>query len=190
MRSRVGKETARQSGDIIKTSTRQRRQRVQACIQASDAKAVNRKKEIPTDVIFTTQSRLAVARATRTSTRSLVNVNMSSLFPRHPLDISPSLLTPPSAPLALPPRYRPSRAPRMVDPAAIRGIIRLIDAAATLVCNEIDKALELEHEARPALKDLRKEIENLKAGIMAFEVLMNAIRVDAAFTFVQVLYVM
>ena len=78
----------------------------------------------------------------------------------------------------------------MVDPAAIRGIIRLIDAAATLVCNEIDKALELEHEARPALKDLRKEIENLKAGIMAFEVLMNTIRVDAAFTFVQVLYVM
>ena len=78
----------------------------------------------------------------------------------------------------------------MVDPATILAIIQPINAAATLVCNEIDKALELEHERRPALKDLRKGIENLVSGIMTFKVLLGAIRTDAGFTFVQVLYVM
>ena len=78
----------------------------------------------------------------------------------------------------------------MVDPPAILATIRPIDAAATLVCNEIDKVPELEHEARPALKDLRKGVENLKSGILAFKVLLSTIRTDAGFTSVQVLYVM
>ena len=78
----------------------------------------------------------------------------------------------------------------MVDPAAILAIIQLIDAAAILVCNEIDNVLESEHEARPALKDLHKGVENIKSSIMAFKVLLGTIRTDTGFTSVQVLYVM
>ena len=56
---------------------------------------------------------------------------------------------------------------------AILAIIQRIDAAAALVCNVIDKALELEHE-RPALKDLRKGVKRLKSGAVAFNVLLSA----------------
>ena len=157
--------------------------RVQGCVRAGDAKAVNRKIFcFPSSQL--NSARLAIARST--STRSSVNVNMSSLFPLH----HPSLSTQPSTPSPAVPPSSPLLALPMVDPAAILAIVRPIDTASTLVCNEIDKALELEHEARPALKDLRKGVENLKPSLMTFKVLLNAIRVDAGFTFVQVLYVM
>ena len=78
----------------------------------------------------------------------------------------------------------------MVDPAAILAIIQPIDAAAILVCNEIDNVLEPEHEARPALEDLRKAVENIKSSIMPFKVLLGTIRTDTGFTSVQALYVM
>ena len=59
--------------------------------------------------------------------------------------------------------------------AAILTIIRHIDAAATLVCSDIDKALELEREELPALKDLRKGVENLKSGVVVFKILLSAV---------------
>jgi hypothetical protein len=57
--------------------------------------------------------------------------------------------------------------------AAILAILQSVDATATLVCNEIDKALEPEHEERQGLKDLRKGVENLKSDILVYEVLMK-----------------
>ncbi len=75
----------------------------------------------------------------------------------------------------------------MVDPAAILAIIRPIDAAAALICNEIDKVLELKPEEQPALEGLRKGVEKLKSGLVAFNVLLSATRVDPGFT--VVLYV-
>jgi ApbE superfamily uncharacterized protein (UPF0280 family) len=57
--------------------------------------------------------------------------------------------------------------------AAILAVLQSVDAAATLVCNLIDKILEPEHEVRQALKDLRKEVENLKSDVLVYEVLMK-----------------
>ena len=58
-----------------------------------------------------------------------------------------------------PPRDNPLLAPTITDLTAILAILRSVDTAATLVCNEIDNALEPEHEERQALKDLRKGLE-------------------------------
>ena len=71
--------------------------------------------------------------------------------------------------------------------AAILAIIRPIDAAAALVCNGIDNALEFEYEyeERPALKDLRKGVENLKSSVVAFDVLLSAVRVGAELTMIM-----
>lgn len=73
--------------------------------------------------------------------------------------------------------------------AALLAIIRRIDAAAALVCNDIDKALELEHEERPALKDLRKGVENLKSSVVAFNVLLSASDIGEAAHFNFIMYV-
>ena len=86
--------------------------------------------------------------------------------------------------------HRSPLSSQLHTPAAILAIIQPIDAVATLVYNEVDKPLAVEHEARPVLKDLRKGVESLKSGIMALMVLLSAMRVDPGFTFVQVLYVM
>ena len=104
---------------------------------------------------------------------------------RRPLPRSPRQRRRPRSP-----PYGLLLAPPIVDPAAVLAIIQPIDAAATLVCNEIDEALELEHEARTILKDLRKETENIKSGLMTVEFFLIAIKVDAGFTSVQALYVM
>ena len=81
-----------------------------------------------------------------------------------------------------PPSYgpydSPLLAPTITDLTAILAILRSVDTAATLVCNEIDNALEPEHEERQALKDLRKGLENLKSDIMVYEVLLSPKEMD------------
>jgi len=58
------------------------------------------------------------------------------------------------------------------------AILQSVDTAATLVCNEIDNALEPEregpeHEVRQALKVLRKGVENLKSDVIVYDVLLR-----------------
>jgi hypothetical protein len=65
-----------------------------------------------------------------------------------------------------------SSIPQKAYMAAILAILRSVDAAATLVCNEIDMVLD-EHEVRQALEDLRKGVENLKSDILVYEVLIK-----------------
>jgi len=80
--------------------------------------------------------------------------------------------------LNLPP---PPYPPGTVDlKANIFAILRFVDTAATLVCNEIDNALGPEHEVpehevRQALKDLRKGVENLRSDIIVYNVLLKDI---------------
>ena len=62
--------------------------------------------------------------------------------------------------------------------ANILAILRSIDTSATLVCNELDNALEpehevAEHEVRQALKVLRKGVVNLRSDIIVYNVLLN-----------------
>jgi hypothetical protein len=64
--------------------------------------------------------------------------------------------------------------PAMADPATILGILQFVGAAAMAVCSAIDKALELEHEERQALKELRKGVESLRSDTMVYKVLLNA----------------
>ena len=62
----------------------------------------------------------------------------------------------------------------------VLAILDFVDAAAIAVCGVIDKALELEleHEARQALKELRKGVESLKSDTMVYKVLLNAMEDD------------
>jgi len=67
-----------------------------------------------------------------------------------------------------------------MDLVTIIAILRSVDTAATLVCNEIDNGLEHahedpEHEERQALNNLRKGVENLKSDIMVYKVLLEDI---------------
>ena len=105
---------------------------------------------------------------------------MWSLLPQRHLyvyDIPPS---PPPSPA--PPPYSPLPAPATVDPDDILAILRAVDAAATLVCNEVDNALEPEHVDQQTQKDLRKGIENLKFDIMLYKVLLEK---DSNLDFIQ-----
>lgn len=92
------------------------------------------------------------------------------------LNIDHDLPTPPSTP-----PDSPLLAPAIMGPAAILAILQSVDAAATLVCNEIDKALELEleHEARRVLKELRKGVESLGLNTMVYKILLSAMEKDA-----------
>jgi len=63
----------------------------------------------------------------------------------------------------------------MADLATILTILHFVDATAIPVCEAIDKTLELEleHEARQALKGLRKGVESLKSDTMVYKVLLT-----------------
>ncbi len=107
-------------------------------------------------------------------------MNMWSLLPQRHLymyDIPPS---PPPSPA--PPPYSPLPAPPPVDPDDTLAILRAVDAAATLVCNEVDNALEPEHVDQQTLQDLRKGVENLKSDIVLYKVLLEK---DINLTFIQ-----
>ena len=118
-------------------------------------------------------TKLAVG-CTSTSTRSSVNM-WPTLFQAH-LNIDHDLPTPPSTP-----PDSPLLAPAITYPAEILAILRSVDAAATLVCNEIDKALELEleHEARRVLTELRKGVESLGLNTIVYKILLSAMEKDA-----------
>ena len=47
------------------------------------------------------------------------------------------------------------------------------------VCEVVDKAIELEHEERHALKDLRKGVDSIKSDTLVYKVLMKAMDNDA-----------
>ena len=99
------------------------------------------------------------------------STEMWSLLPQRQLymyDIPPS---PPPSPA--PPPYCPLPAPATADPEDILAILRAVDAAATLVCNEVNNAVKPDHVDRQALKDLRKAVENLKADIILYKVLLE-----------------
>ena len=42
------------------------------------------------------------------------------------------------------------------------------------VCEAVGKAIELEHEEKQALKELRKGVESLKSDTLVYKVLLNA----------------
>ena len=60
------------------------------------------------------------------------------------------------------------------------ALLQTVAAAATTVCDVIDKAPEPIHEERQGLKDLRKALESLNSDIMVYKVLMNVIENDNA----------
>ena len=62
----------------------------------------------------------------------------------------------------------------MTDPAAILGILQFVGATAMAVCSAIDKAIELEHKERLALKELREGVEGLRSDTTVYKVLLNA----------------
>jgi len=70
----------------------------------------------------------------------------------------------------------------MPSPPTLLATMQLVSAGATLVCNVINKALELEleleHEALRALKELRKEVESLKSNTMVYKPLLSAMEKD------------
>ena len=66
----------------------------------------------------------------------------------------------------------------MADPATILTILQFVGVAAVTVCDAIDKAIELEHEERHALKDLRKGVDSLKSDTLVYKVLLNAMEND------------
>ena len=107
-------------------------------------------------------------------------MNMWSLLPQRHLymyDIPPS---PPPSPA--PPPYSHLPAPATVDPDDTLAILRTVDAAATLACNEVDNTIEPEHVDQQTLKDLRKGVENLKSDIMLYKVLLEK---DPNLNFIQ-----
>ena len=66
----------------------------------------------------------------------------------------------------------------MADPSTILVILKAVGTAALALCQVIDKATELEHEARHALKDLRKGIDSINSDTLVYKVLMNAMEND------------
>ena len=61
----------------------------------------------------------------------------------------------------------------MADPEDILAILRAVDAAATLVYNEVDNTLEPDHVDGQALRDLRNAVKNLKSDIMLYKLLLE-----------------
>ena len=63
-------------------------------------------------------------------------------------------------------------------PETILPILQFVDTAAIAVCEAVDRAIELEHEERCALKDLRKGADSLKSDILVYKLLLNAMGND------------
>jgi hypothetical protein len=66
----------------------------------------------------------------------------------------------------------------MADPGTILAILQFVGAAAMAVCEAIDKALELEHDERHALKELREGVESLRSDTRVYKVLMTTMEDD------------
>jgi len=66
----------------------------------------------------------------------------------------------------------------MADPSTILGILQFVETAAMAVCQAIDKVIELKHEERQALKELRKGVESLKSDTLVYKDLLNTMVSD------------
>jgi len=65
------------------------------------------------------------------------------------------------------------------DPEVLLVILQVIAIAALAVCGAVDKAIELEHDERKALRELRRAVESIKSDTMVYKVLLNAMENDA-----------
>ena len=74
---------------------------------------------------------------------------------------------------------QPHPSPAMADHAAILAILQFIGTAATAVCDEFDKAFNLDLEVGHALKGLRKGVESLKSDTMVYKALLSAMEIGA-----------
>ena len=63
-------------------------------------------------------------------------------------------------------------------PEMILSILQLVGTASMAVCEAVDRSIELEHEGRHALKDLRKGVDSLKSDTLVYKVLLNAMEND------------
>ena len=70
----------------------------------------------------------------------------------------------------------------MADPSTIISILQFVSVAAKAVCETVDKtvdeAIQLEHEERYALKDLRKVVDSLRSDALVYKVLLDAMEND------------
>ena len=78
--------------------------------------------------------------------------------------------------ILLPP-LRLLKPPATAHPAYTFATLLAVDATATLVCSEIDRARVPDVE-RQALKDLYKGVKNLKCDILAYKLLLSAMLKD------------
>jgi len=71
----------------------------------------------------------------------------------------------------------------MLDLKATLALLQIVAAAATTVCDVIDKAQahKLTHEAQQSLKVLRKAVESLKPDVVMTKVLTNVMGDDKRF---------
>jgi hypothetical protein len=66
----------------------------------------------------------------------------------------------------------------MADPARILALLKFVGSAATLVCYEIDMALNVDYGVRQALRELRNGIVSLRSDTMVYKVLLSAMESD------------
>ena len=66
----------------------------------------------------------------------------------------------------------------MPELSTILTYLQFVDVAAIAVCDKIDKAIELEHEERHVLNELREAIYSLKSDTMVYRDLLNAMEND------------
>ena len=59
------------------------------------------------------------------------------------------------------------------DPETILSIFQFLVVAFTAVCEAVDKAIELEHEGRHALTELRNGAVSLKSDTLVYKALLN-----------------
>ena len=92
--------------------------------------------------------------------------------------MNPRSQQPRQVPSAPPPLYSTSHP----GPEMILSILKFVRASAYAMCEVIDKAIELEHVERHALKELRKGIASLDSDTLAYEDLMKSMENDIDFS--------
>jgi len=89
--------------------------------------------------------------------------------------LPPSQTLQPRPVLSTPSPLSPTSHP---DPGVLLAILRSVGTAASAVCEAFDKAIELEHEERQALKELRIGVESLKSDTLVYRVLLKTMESD------------
>jgi len=108
------------------------------------------------------------------------SVKVVSLYNEHSVTtpLPPSQTLQPRPVLLTPPPLLPTS---HSDPGVLLAILQFVGTAAMAVCQALDKAIELEHEEKQALKELRKGVESLKSDTLVYKVLLNAMESDTDF---------